>query len=174
MTKGLTGLASHNSNMVAPHEQNYEGGWTIYCTKNPEEQRNSQKGIHNPFLIMIRKTPVIIISFQLPLLPAVPRPVPKHRTKASYAEVVKRTGHKSQPPMKLKTETSDEESICSKITQDSFLLKCTKSVITDPSEHQGDSVLNKSKKHNDKTRNSNKARATRSDVKKTQKNEFPD
>ena len=31
--KGLTRLASHNSNMVAPHKQNYEGGWTIYGTK---------------------------------------------------------------------------------------------------------------------------------------------
>ena len=46
--------------------------------KDPIGQRNSQKGTHNPFLIMIWKTPVIITSFQLPLLPAVPQPVPEH------------------------------------------------------------------------------------------------
>ena len=33
MTKGLTGLVPHNSNMVAPHKQNYDGGHTIYQTK---------------------------------------------------------------------------------------------------------------------------------------------
>ena len=56
---------------------NVDGQFTVQ--KDPAEQRKSQKGTHNPFLIMIQKTPVIIISFQLPLLPAVPRPVPKHR-----------------------------------------------------------------------------------------------
>ena len=76
--------------------------------------------------------------------------------------------------MKIKTKTSDEESIFSEITQDHFLLKCTKSMIIYPLVHQGNLVPNKNMKQNDNTRNFNKARATRSDVKKTQKNEFPD
>ena len=91
-----------------------------------------------------------------------------------YADIVKRTGNKLQPPMKIKTKTSDDESICLDITQDPFLLKFTSIMITNPSEHQEKSVPNKNKKHNDNTRNSNKARATRFDVKKPQKNEFLD
>ena len=85
---------------------------------------------------------------------------------------MKGIGHKSQPLMKIKTKTSDDESVCSEITQDPFLLKCTKSMITDPPVHQGNPVPNKNMKQNDNTRNLNKACATRSDVKKPQKNEI--
>ena len=63
MTKGLTGLSSHNSNMVAPYEQNDEGGLAIYHTKSPVWQRDLQKGTHNPFFTMIQITPVITSSF---------------------------------------------------------------------------------------------------------------
>ena len=60
MTKGLTRLASHNSNMVALHKQNYEGGWTIYRTKKNLEQENLQKETHNHFLTVIQITQAII------------------------------------------------------------------------------------------------------------------
>ena len=95
-------------------------------------------------------------------------------TRTSYADIVKITYQKSQPLMKIKTKTSDDESVCSEITQDPFLLKCTLSLITNLSEHQEKPVPNKNKKHNDNTRKSNKACATRFDVKKPQKNEFLD
>ena len=64
-------------------------------------------------------------------------------TRTSYTDIVKRTGHKSQPPMKIKTKTSDDESICSDITQDPSLLKCVSSLITNLSEHQEKSVPTK-------------------------------
>ena len=92
--------------------------------KDPEEERNSQKGTHNPFLI--------IISYHF-LFPASSTTTSTSTgTKTLYANIVKSTGYKSQPPMKIKTETSDEESIYSEIAQDPFLLKCTKIMITDP------------------------------------------
>ena len=43
MTKGFTRLATHNSSMVAPHEQNYEGGWTIYHTKKSHRTEKQPK-----------------------------------------------------------------------------------------------------------------------------------
>ena len=78
--------------------------------------------------------------------------------------------------MKIKTKTSDDESIRSEITQDSFFLqkylKFDKKKIFQKKQEK--SVPNKNKKHNDNTRKSNKECATRFDVKKPQKNEFLD
>ena len=119
MTKGLAGLVSHNSYMVTPHKQNYEGGWTIYRTKRSRTteklaKRNTQSffdydlkdsSYHNLFSAFSTNSST------------------STGTKTLYANIVKRTGHKSQPPMKIKTKTSDDESICSEITQDPFLLK---------------------------------------------------
>ena len=142
MTKGLARLASHNSNMVASLEQTYEGGWTVYRTKRWQRaeklaKRNTQSffdydsedfSYHNPFLASSTTSSI------------------STGTKILYADIVKRTGHNSQPPMKMKTKTSDEERICSEITQDPFLLKCTKSMITDPPVHRGNSVPNRNMK----------------------------
>ena len=76
--------------------------------------------------------------------------------------------------MKIKTKTSDDESICSEITQDPFFLKSTPRMITQPTVHQGKSVPSQDKKHNDITKKPEKARATKIDVKENQKNEFLD
>ena len=72
MTKGLTGLVSHNSNMITPQEHNYEGGWTIYRTR---ESCRALKQEKKPLLIVIWITSPSTIFSQLPLLTAVPLPV---------------------------------------------------------------------------------------------------
>ena len=97
MTKGLTGLASHNSNMVAPHEQNYEGGWTIYRTKRSCRAER----------------------------------LAKRNTQSFFEDDLE-----SQPPMKIKTKASDDESICSEITQHPFFLKSPPRIITQSTVHQ--------------------------------------
>ena len=49
-----------------------------FSEKIPVGQRDLQKGTHDPFFIMIQTTPVIIASFQHPLVQAVPQPIPEH------------------------------------------------------------------------------------------------
>ena len=76
MTKGLTGLVSHNSNIVAPHEHNYEGGWAIYRARKSCWALKQEKKKNLPsFDIATWITPPSTIFSLLPLLTALPLPV---------------------------------------------------------------------------------------------------
>ena len=49
-------------------------------------------------------------------------------TRILYADIVKDTIKKTHPPVKIEPKTSDEESVCSEITQDPFTPKSTSSL----------------------------------------------
>ena len=57
-------------------------------------------------------------------------------TRTLYTDVVKGITHKPYPPVKIKTKVSDEDSICSEITQDTLLLKDTPDQMRYKSHHQ--------------------------------------
>ncbi len=124
MTKELTGLASHNSNMVAPCEHNYEGGWTIYRTRkfcmtlNQEKKKN--KPSFDRYLDNFTQYNLFSASSS--------NSSTSTGTGASYANIVKGTIHNSHPPMKIKTKFSDQDSTCSEITEDPTIMMCTPKV----------------------------------------------
>ena len=93
MTEGLTGLASHNSNMVAPHEQNYEGGWTIYRTRKSRRAERLAKRITQSFF----ENDSDDSSYQSLFSASSTTSSTSTGTKTSYADIVKGIGHKSQP-----------------------------------------------------------------------------
>ena len=101
MTKGLTGLASHNSNMAAPHEQNYEGGRTIYRTKRSRRAEKLSKRNTQSFF----EDDLEDSSYHSLFSASSTTSSTSTGTKTSYADIVKGIGHKSQPPMKIKTKT---------------------------------------------------------------------
>ena len=121
MTKGLTGLASHDSNMVAPHEQNYEGGWTIYRTRKSRRALKKKEKQNQSFFDRYLDN-----SSQYDLFSASSSENSTSTgTGASYADIVKGTIHNSHPPMKIKTDISDQDSTCSEIMEDPTIMICT-------------------------------------------------
>ena len=84
MTKGLTRLASHNSNIVATHKQSYDGGWAIYCAKSAKERMSKHWRRVFPFLINFWMTPLPPVIFPRPPLSALRLLVPRLHMLASW------------------------------------------------------------------------------------------
>ena len=81
---------------------------------------------------------------------------------------MKGTIHKTHPLVKIKTKTSDGESICTEITQYPFLLKCTSSLDLNLSENEEISEIIKFQNKSNHTNKIIKARATQHNVKAQQ------
>ena len=148
MTKGLTGLASHDSNMVAPHEQNYEGGWTIYRTRKSRRALKKKEKQNQSFFDRYLDN-----SSQYDLFSASSSENSTSTgTGASYADIVKGTIHNSHPPMKIKTDISDQDSTCSEITEDPTIMICTPKLHKPKSSYiKSVPVLTKHHHNHDKT-----------------------
>ena len=173
MTEELTGLASHNSNMVAPHEQSYEGGWTIYRTRKSRRALNKKKMKSLSFF-----DTYVDNSTEYDLFSASSSDSSTSTgTKTSYADIVKGTIHKSQPPVNIKTNISDDISINSEITEDHTIMKCTLQPHK-PKFNQMVSVHTNIKDHHNHVKKTSNPRAAQPDVKthisKVQESEFLD
>ena len=143
MTKGLTRLASHNSNMVAPGEHKYEGGWTIYHTrKSCRALKQEKKKTISSFDCYLDN------SSQYNLFaPSSSDSSTSTGTGALYPNIVKGTIHNPYPPMKIKTKFSDQDSTCSETTEDPTIMICTPKVHKPKISHKK-SVPIFTKKHN--------------------------
>ena len=173
MTEELTGLASHNSNMVAPHEQSYEGGWTIYRTRKSRRALNKKKNKSLSFF-----DTYVDKSTEYNLFSASSSDSSTSTgTRTSYADIVKGTIHKSQPPVNIKTKISDDISINSEITEDHTIMKCTFHPNKSKFNHMV-SVHTNIKNHHNHAKKISSPRAAQPDVKqhksKVQESEFLD
>ena len=119
MTKGLTRLASHNSNIVATHKQSYDGGWAIYCTKKC--WRKDKQALNKDISFFDQFLDDSFVTSNLSSASSVS--TTSTGTKTSCTGIVKGIAWKSTPTMKAKPEYIDEDSICSDIMQDSVTLK---------------------------------------------------
>ena len=173
MTEELTGLASHNSNMVAPHEQSYEGGWTIYRTRKSRRALNKKKKKSLSFF-----DTYVDKSTEYDLFSASSSDSSTSTgTRTSYADIVKGTIHKSQPPVNIKTKISDDISINSEITEDHTIMKCTYQPHKPKFNHMV-SVHTNIKDHHNHAQKMSSPSAAQPDVKthvpKVQESEFTD
>ena len=117
--------------MDASHTQMFDGRQTIYCTK--KSHRNGQQALQNNNFLLC---PVLDDSFTISnFFLASSTSNISTSVKNLYADIVDRIANKPHPTIKVKVESSQEDNICSNITQDPLILKiCNKETMREPTQ----------------------------------------